>query len=57
MDSSGDGARRSLRFSFGRYNSDLQIDRAIEIVPKVAEKLRRLSTPTREAAVSTVATA
>jgi cysteine desulfurase len=57
MDSSGDGARRSLRFSLGRYNSESQIDRAIEIVPKVAEKLRRLSTPTREAAVSTVATA
>jgi cysteine desulfurase len=57
MDSSGDGARRSLRFSLGRYNSESQIDRAIEIVPKVVEKLRRLSTPTREAAVSTVATA
>jgi cysteine desulfurase len=57
MNSSGDAARRSLRFSLGRYNSDSQIDRAIEIVPKVVEKLRRLSTPTREAAVSTVATA
>jgi cysteine desulfurase len=57
MSSSGDGARRSLRFSLGRYNSELQIDRAIEIVPKVVEKLRRLSSPTPEAAVSTVATA
>jgi cysteine desulfurase len=52
MSSSGDGARRSLRFSLGRYNSELQIDRAIEIVPKVVERLRRLSSPTPEAAVS-----
>lgn len=56
MNSSGDGARRSLRFSLGRYNSESQIDRAIEIVPKVVEKLRQLS-PARETAVSTVATA
>ena len=38
-----DRARRSLRFSFGRFNSDSDVDRAIEIVPKVVEKLRRLS--------------
>src|SRR6266571_2718586 len=57
MDSSSDGARRSLRFSFGRFNSESQIDRAIEIVPKVVEKLRQLSVPARETAVSTVATA
>jgi cysteine desulfurase len=57
MDSGGDGARRSLRFSLGRYNSESQIDRAIEIVPKVVEKLRQLSAPARETAVSTVATA
>ena len=50
MNSSGDGARRSLRFSFGRFNSDAQIDRAIEIVPKVIEKLRQLSAPARESA-------
>jgi len=56
MDSSGDGARRSLRFSLGRYNSESQIHRAIEIVPKVVEKLRQLS-PARETAVSTVARA
>src|SRR5438105_765050 len=41
MNSSGDGARRSLRFSLGRFNSESQIDRAIEIVPKVVEKLRQ----------------
>jgi len=57
MDSRGDGARRSLRFSLGRYNSESQIDRAIEIVPKVVEKLRQLSAPARETAVSTVTTA
>ena len=56
MNSSSDGARRSLRFSFGRFNSESQLDRAIEIVPKVVEKLRQLS-PARETAVSTVATA
>jgi cysteine desulfurase len=50
MNSSGDGARRSLRFSFGRFNSDVQIDRAIEIVPKVIDKLRQLSAPARESA-------
>jgi cysteine desulfurase len=57
MNSSSDGARRSLRFSLGRYNSESQIDRAIEIVPKVVEKLRQLSAPARETTVSTVATA
>src|SRR6266516_2854273 len=50
MNSSGDGARRSLRFSFGRFNSDSQIDRAIEIVPTVIEKLRQLSAHARESA-------
>ena len=57
MNSSSDGARRSLRFSLGRYNSESEIDRAIEIVPKVVEKLRQLSAPALETAVSTVATA
>jgi len=41
MNPSADGARRSLRFSFGRFNTDAEIDRAIEIVPKVIEKLRQ----------------
>lgn len=41
MNPSGDGARRSLRFSLGRFNADAQIDRAIEVVPKVIEKLRQ----------------
>lgn len=38
-----DRARRSLRFSFGRFNSDADIERALEVVPKVIDKLRHLS--------------
>src|SRR5437762_3179622 len=45
MNPNGDGARRSLRFSFGRFNSEAEIDRAIEIVPKVIDKLRQTATP------------
>ena len=51
MNPSSDGARRSLRFSLGRFNSEAQIDRAIEVVPKVIEKLRQLS-PVRERIVA-----
>jgi cysteine desulfurase len=40
MNHKGDGARRSLRFSFGRFNTEAEINRAIEIIPKVIEKLR-----------------
>src|SRR6266704_1870902 len=57
MDPSGDGARRSLRFSFGWFNTDTQVDRAIEVVPKVIEKLRQMAAPARGSAVSPVATA
>jgi cysteine desulfurase len=57
MESSGDGARRSLRFSFGRFNTDAQVDRAIEVVPKVIEKLRQMAAPARGSALSSVATA
>jgi cysteine desulfurase len=45
MNPNGDGARRSLRFSFGRFNTEAQIDRAIEVVPKVIEKLRQTPSP------------
>jgi cysteine desulfurase len=41
MNPAGDGARRSLRFSFGRFNTEAEIERAIEIVPSVVEKLRK----------------
>jgi cysteine sulfinate desulfinase/cysteine desulfurase-like protein len=45
MNPSADGARRSLRFSFGRFNTDAQIDSAIEVVPTVIEKLRQSAAP------------
>jgi len=51
MNPSTDGGRRSLRFSFGRFNTDAEVDRAVEIVPKVIEKLRQLS-PAREPIVA-----
>src|SRR5438552_14383214 len=57
MDPSGDRARRSLRFSFSRFNTDAQIDRAIEMVPKVIAKLREMTTPTQASAVSAAVTA
>ena len=57
MDSSGDRARRSLRFSFGRFNTDAQVDRAIEVIPKVIEKLRQMAAPAHGSVVSPVATA
>jgi cysteine desulfurase len=45
MNPKGDGARRSLRFSFSRFNTEAEIDRAIETVPKVIEKLRQPAAP------------
>jgi cysteine desulfurase len=45
MNPKGDGARRSLRFSFGRFNTEAETDRAIEVLPKVIEKLRQNSAP------------
>ena len=32
--------RGSLRFSFGRFNTDAEVDQALEIVPKVIAKLQ-----------------
>src|SRR5438552_3775465 len=52
MNPNGDGARRSLRFSFGRFNTEAEIDRAIEIVPKVIEKLRAAPVPRAIAAAT-----
>jgi len=45
MNPKGDGARRSLRFSFSRFNTEDEIHRAIETVPKVIEKLRQPAAP------------
>ena len=39
-------ARASLRFSLGRFNSEQDVDRAIEIVPRVISKLRQMSPKT-----------
>ena len=36
-------ARGSMRFSFGRFNTETEVDRALEIVPEVISKLRSLS--------------
>ena len=36
-------ARASLRFSFGRFNTEAELEQAIEIVPRVIGKLRALS--------------
>jgi cysteine desulfurase len=51
MNPNGDGARRSLRFSFSRFNTEAEIDRAVEVLPKVIEKLRQRS-PVREPIVA-----
>jgi cysteine desulfurase len=36
-------ARSSLRFSFSRFNTRAEVDKALEIVPKVIAKLRRVA--------------
>ena len=36
-------ARSSLRFSFGRYNTEPELDRVLEILPRIVRKLRSLS--------------
>jgi cysteine desulfurase len=41
MGCSDDRARSSLRFSFGRFNTEAEVDQALEIVPRVIAKLRR----------------
>jgi cysteine desulfurase len=57
MNPNGDDARRSLRFSFGRFNTEAQVDRTIEVLPKVIEKLRQMATPVQASVPSPVATA
>jgi cysteine desulfurase len=57
MDPTGDRARRSLRFSFSRFNTEAQINYAIEVVPKVIEKLRGTATARQASSVSSVAAA
>ena len=39
-------ARSSLRFSFGRYNTEAELDKRLEILPRIVRKLRQLSAST-----------
>jgi cysteine desulfurase len=57
MNPGGDDARRSLRFSLGRFNTEKQVDRAIEVIPKVIEKLRQTAPPVNPNAASSVTAA
>jgi cysteine desulfurase len=43
MGFSNERARSSLRFSFSRYNTAAEVDRALEILKTVVAKLRRMS--------------
>jgi cysteine desulfurase len=35
-----------MRFSFGRFNTEADVDKALEIIPAVISKLRALSSAT-----------
>lgn len=39
----GERARASMRFSFGRFNTEADVDKALEIIPAVISKLRAVS--------------
>jgi cysteine desulfurase len=41
MGFSNDRARASLRFSFSRFNTKLDVERALEVLPRIVEKLRQ----------------
>jgi cysteine desulfurase len=38
-----DRARSSLRFSFGRFNTEAELDHVLEILPRIVRKLRQLA--------------
>jgi cysteine desulfurase len=38
-----DMAQASLRFSFGRYNEPEDVDRVMEVLPKIVNRLRKMS--------------
>ena len=44
--------RSSMRFSFGRFNTEADVDKALEIVPQAIAKLRRLNSPVAPQTVS-----
>jgi cysteine desulfurase len=52
MKLSDERARGSLRFSFGRFNTQSDLEQACKIVPQVIEKLRELSIPSANVAVA-----
>ena len=39
-------ARSSLRFSFGRFNTEAELDKVLEILPRIVRKLRQLAAAT-----------
>jgi cysteine desulfurase len=43
MGFSDDRARSSLRFSFSRFNTAAEVEKALEVVPQVVGKLRRIA--------------
>ncbi|RYF36178.1 MAG: aminotransferase class V-fold PLP-dependent enzyme, partial [Cytophagaceae bacterium] len=43
MGFSDDRARSSLRFSFGRFNTAAEVEKALEVLPEVIAKLRRIA--------------
>jgi len=50
MHLSDERARSSVRFSFGRFNTDAEVTKALTVIPPAVAKLRRLST--NEVAIS-----
>jgi cysteine desulfurase len=56
MQRSAEEARATLRFSFGRFNSDAEVDKTCAIILAMVDKLRQLSagrTPDKKAALQT----
>ena len=43
MGLSDERLRGSLRFSFGRFNTEADVDRAVEIIPRAIAKIRSLA--------------
>lgn len=46
MHFSNERARSSLRFSFGRFNTEAEVDRVLEVLPRIVRNLRALSAAT-----------
>jgi cysteine desulfurase len=47
-------ARASMRFSFGRFNTDSDVDKALEIIPAAISKLRAMSAASAKQEPATV---